>query len=75
MQRITNYDLSIHEKRVNELLKNVQLRISRRYNYIAIDLFDNKTKTLKETLIAGLTKKQTLEILEALERILTLEKS
>jgi len=70
--RVTNRDLKTKEEIVNGLLRNVSLRVEKRYNYIAIDICDKSGKVL-ETLIAGLTKKQTYNILDVVERILMLE--
>jgi hypothetical protein len=71
-RRITKKDLTVKEGRVNELLKNIKLKVSYRYNYIAIDI--TKEGKILDTLIAGLTKPQAYDILECLERVLTLEK-
>jgi hypothetical protein len=75
MWRIRDKDLELDEKIVNELLKNIQLKVSGRYNYTAIDIVDKKTNHVMDTLLAGLTKKQAHEILRAIERILELERS
>jgi hypothetical protein len=72
-RKITKKDLAIKEERVNDLLKNIGLKVSYRYDYVAIDIIrDGK---IMETLIAGLTKRETYDILESIERVLVLEKS
>jgi hypothetical protein len=73
-RRITKKDLTVKEGRVNGLLKNIKLKVSYRYNYVAIDITNTEGKIL-DTLIAGLTKPQAYDILECLERVLTLEKT
>jgi hypothetical protein len=74
--RITKQDLEAKEKRVNELLDkngNLRLKVSYRYNYVAIDIFlGNK---IFDTLIAGLTKKEAYNILESIEKALALKKT
>ncbi|MEM2615742.1 MAG: hypothetical protein QXO44_03240 [Thermoplasmatales archaeon] len=67
-------DLKIIEKAVNELLDNIQLRVTRRYNYIAIDIYDKQGERIRDTLIAGLTKGEAAEFLHAVRRILLMEK-
>jgi hypothetical protein len=60
-------------KRVNERLKNIELRPAYRYGYTAIDVFDKKTGHMKETLISGLTKREAFEILFIIEYVLRQE--
>jgi hypothetical protein len=74
MERIKNYDLMIREKQVNELLSNIQLKVSKRYGYVAIDILDKKTNNVKSTLIAGLTKRSAYDILTCIEIVLEIEK-
>jgi len=70
--KITKQNLEAKEKRVNGLLRNIQLKISYRYNYTAIDITD-KQGNIKTTLIAGLTKTEAYNILDCIEAVLTLE--
>jgi len=69
--RITKADLEVKEKRVNQLLKKIQLKIAGRYGYTAIDIYEGDR--LRDTLISGLTKREAYNILDAIETILTLE--
>jgi hypothetical protein len=71
--RVTEKDLRIQEKRVNDLLKNIQVKVAFRYNYTAIDLVKNGVMT--DTLITALSKRMALDILEAIERLLRYEKT
>jgi len=70
--RITRKDLEIMAKRVNELLNCIKLRISRRYNYIAIDV--EKNGKIYDTLIAGLRIREAYDILYCLEQVLSMER-
>jgi translation initiation factor IF-3 len=74
--RITKQDLEAKEKRINELLEkdtNIKIKVSYRYNYVAIDIFlGNK---IFDTLIAGLTKKEAYNILESIEKALAFKKT
>jgi hypothetical protein len=72
-RRVSKEDLAVKEKRVNDLLKNIGLRVSYRYGYVAIDIMRNGN--IMETLIAGLTKREAYDILDSIERVLALEKS
>ncbi len=71
--KVTKKDLEMRERRVNELLNNVKVRVEYRYGYTAIDLTDENGK-VKDTLISGLTKSQAYDILASIEKILVLEK-
>jgi hypothetical protein len=73
MQIITKEDLAYKETHVNCLLKKCKLKVAYRYNYVAIDILDKNSGNMKDTLIAGLTKRQAYDILEAISRILLLE--
>jgi hypothetical protein len=70
--RITRNDLKVKEERVNELLKNVKLKVNYRYNYTAIDVTDNNGRIIS-TLISGLTKRQAFDILDSIEQVLRYE--
>ncbi|MCM8802818.1 MAG: hypothetical protein NC827_05880 [Candidatus Omnitrophica bacterium] len=69
---VTKKDLEQKEKDINSLLKKCFLKIEHRYNYYAIDIYQNNE--FLQTLTAGLTKKQTLNLLDNIIRILILEK-
>jgi len=72
IMRITKEDLEAMEERVNELLRRIKLRISYRYNYVAIDIEQNGR--IFDTLLAGLTKKEAYDMLYAIERVIELER-
>jgi hypothetical protein len=72
-RKITKKDLAVKEKRVNDLLKNIGLKVSYRYSYVAIDIM--REGNVMETLISGLTKREAYDILDSIERVLVLEKS
>jgi hypothetical protein len=55
---------------INAKLEKIQIRVAHRYNYTAIDLYDKQTGEYMFPLIAGLTKRQAYEILEAINTIL-----
>ena len=69
-KRITNSDLKLKEEVINAKLDKIQIRVAHRYNYTAIDLYDKQTGEYMFPLIAGLTKRQAYEILEAINTIL-----
>jgi len=69
--RISKRDLEVVEKRVNSRLKNIQLKVSQRYGYTAIDI--KKDAEIYDTLIAGLSKREAYDILKCIERVLMLE--
>jgi len=71
--RITKKDLEIAEKRVNDLTKQCNIRVSYRYNYVALDL-ETKQGTTFDTLVTGLTKREAHRILYAIEQVLSFEK-
>jgi len=73
-KRIGKKDLEDMEKSVNELLSNVKLRVSQRYDYIAIDILKSDG-TVIDVLEAGLTKYQAYSILRSLYEVLRLDKS
>jgi len=69
--RISKRDLKAIESRVNSRLKKIELRVSYRYGYVAIDIYRDGVNC--DTLIAGLTNKEAFNILECIERVLMLE--
>jgi TATA-binding protein-associated factor Taf7 len=71
-KRISKNDLEAMEKRVNQLLNSIKLKVAYRYSYAAIDVLDDDGK-VRDTLIAGLTKSEAFSILSAIERILRWE--
>ena len=71
--RITDRDLRIKEEVVNGLLRKISLKVTRRYDYTAIDIYSKTTGEFIDTLAAGLTKRQAFEVLESIERVLRLE--
>jgi hypothetical protein len=72
--RISKQDLELKERRVNELLRKINVKIAYRYDYTAIDMYDKNGKML-DSLIVGLTKPEAFTILDALENILRHELS
>lgn len=62
------------EHLVNQQLNNINLRITRRYNYFAIDIC-NKDGQVLTTLLAGLSGRQAYDILNAILSILCWEKT
>ena len=70
--RVSKQDLKAKEERVNSLLKKAKVKVAFRYNYVAIDLMDNRG-VMVSTLVAGLTKAQAHEILWCIERVLLME--
>ena len=72
--RMTWGDLKAKEERVNALLREVKVRVGRRYDYVAIDMTDDEGKVL-DTLAAGLTSREAFTILDCLENVLRRELS
>jgi len=70
--RIRRRDLEAMEERVNEVLERVKLRISYRYDYVAIDI-EQKGRVF-DTLVAGLTKREAYDVLYAIKRVIELER-
>jgi hypothetical protein len=58
--------------RVNARTKNIKLKVARRYDYYAIDMYSPNGNVI-DTLIAGLSAKETEDILSAIERVLMKE--
>jgi hypothetical protein len=58
--------------RVNARTKNIKLKVARRYDYYAIDMYSPNGNII-DTLIAGLSAKETEDILSAIERVLMKE--
>jgi len=73
MVRVGRKELKFAENRVNYLLKNIRLKVSSRYGYKAIDICD-KNGNVIDTLIAGLSGKEAWNILDAIARVIELEK-
>ena len=71
--RTTYSQLKELEKRVNHYLRNVKVRVSKRYDYYAIDLYHPSGEYQLDTLVSGLTAKEAREILEALANVLWYE--
>jgi hypothetical protein len=71
---MTVKDLKAKEERVNALLREVKVRVGRRYDYVAIDMTDDEGKVL-DTLAAGLTSREAFTILDCLENVLRRELS
>ena len=69
-RRVTKRDLEEAEKRVNFYLDNVKVRVSRRYNYYAIDVYDKNEEHVIDTLASGLTAREAKEILDSIARLL-----
>jgi len=61
------------EKMVNEKLKNVDIRVQRRYGYYALDVYHKGTKDCLDTIQTGLSRKELIETLEAIKRTLYYE--
>jgi len=70
--RIKKKDLEAKERHVNQLLDKIKLKVCYRYNYVAIDIL--KEGRVYDTLVAGLTKKQAYQILDAIDRVLLLNR-
>jgi len=70
--RIGRKDLEAAERRVNSMLRKIQLKVSSRYNYTAIDITD-KRGIMIGTLVTGLSKRQAYDILEAIAEVLMRE--
>jgi len=70
--RVSKEDLEHMERRVNSYLKNIQLKVAGRYNYIAIDIYKRDGSVL-DTLAAGLTKREAYEILRCIAEVLRRE--
>lgn len=57
--------------RVNQLLPpHWKLKLARRYNYYALDIYDEERGGIVDTLIAGLSFKEVKNILYALDKAL-----
>jgi hypothetical protein len=69
MQRVTLEELEVKIERINDLLKNINLKLAGRYGYWAID-YTNKEGIMKGTLVAGLSRREVKDILDAIERLL-----
>jgi len=61
--------VEIEADRINRLLENIALRLARRYDYYAIDIYDKQGKCL-DTLVAGLSRREAKTVLEALYYVL-----
>ena len=70
--RVRVKDLDEICERVNKLLRNIYLRVERRYNYFALDVY-GKDGELIDTLASGLTKRDVYNILLSVETVLRLE--
>jgi hypothetical protein len=71
--RISKEDLEYMERRVNSYLKNIQLKVAGRYNYIAIDMYKKDGSSVLDTLAAGLSKREAYEILRCIAEVLRRE--
>jgi RNA polymerase-interacting CarD/CdnL/TRCF family regulator len=58
--------------RVNARTKNIKLKVSRRYDYYAIDMYSPNGNVI-DTLVAGMNARETEDILSAIERMLFYE--
>jgi hypothetical protein len=54
---------------LNSKLKNINLKLARRYNYWAIDIYD-KAGNVKDTFLSGLTLKDVDMIVYTIARVL-----
>jgi len=72
MKRVTLKDLERAEASANCFLKRIRLRVEGRYGYTAIDITDPNGRVIG-TLVAGLTKREALTILQAIKRVLSYE--
>jgi len=66
--------VEIEADRINQLLENVALRLARRYDYYAIDIYD-KHGFLLDTIEAGLSRKQALSIIHSIYYVLLKEQA
>lgn len=73
-KRITKKDLEEIAKSVNSLTNKINVKVSYRYGYVAIDLYYKDGKFVG-TLVSGLTKSQAYEILESMYNMLRTDKS
>lgn len=71
--RIKTDDVAASADRLNSFLKRVNVRVAGRYGYTALDLVDKEGGAVVDTLIAGLTKREAKEFLDAMERLLRYE--
>jgi len=62
------------EKTINEKLKNINIQVQRRYGYYAIDSYRKGTNNCLDTIQTGMTRKELIETLEAIKRILWYER-
>jgi hypothetical protein len=67
MQKMEELEAKI--ERINDLLKNINLKLARRYGYWAID-YTNKEGIMKGTLATGLSRREVRDILDAIETLL-----
>jgi hypothetical protein len=63
------------EKTINEKLKNIDIRVARRYNYYAIDSYHKGTNDCLDTIQTGMTRKELIQTLEAIKRVLWYEET
>jgi len=70
--RVTKEDLMEKQKRVNEALRNINIKVCFRYNYTALDLLDKQGKII-DTVVAGITKIEAFRILNSIETVLLYE--
>jgi len=70
-----NEHIEILEKTINEKLKNIDIHVQRRYGYYAIDSYHKGTNDCLDTIQAGMTRKELIQTLEAIKRVLWYEKT
>jgi hypothetical protein len=56
-------------ERVNARTKNVKVKVARRYDYYAIDMYDSEGHVI-DTLVAGMNARETENVLSSIERLL-----
>jgi hypothetical protein len=55
--------------RVNARTKNIKLKVARRYDYYAIDMYSPDGHVI-DTLVAGMNARETENVLSSIERLL-----
>jgi hypothetical protein len=71
---VTWSDVERAADNLNYFLKNVNVKPGRRYGYTALDITD-KEGHIKDTLIAGLTKREARDWMDAMAHLLRYEQN
>ena len=62
------------EKAINEKLRNIDIQVRRCYGYYAVDGYCKGTNSCIDTIQAGMTRKELVRTLEAINRTLLYER-